>query len=137
MDREWELPLHPTDFRAGSIYEHYALALRWIAEASIPVADLYAPVSPENVQQAYQDLLHARVAPTERATVISVQSLALQAAGALGSVCFGALATARGAAFAFGTAGVALAAAACVVARIKVTDPAPDQIDTPEVSVLA
>ena len=82
-------------------------------------------------------LLHARVAPTERATVISVQSLALQAAGALGSVCFGALATARGAAFAFGTAGVALAAAACVVARIKVTDPAPDQIDTPEVSVLA
>ncbi|GIF66415.1 hypothetical protein Ais01nite_44500 [Asanoa ishikariensis] len=76
-------------------------------------------------------LLHARVASTERATVISVQSLALQAAGAVGSVCFGALATARGAAFAFGAAGVALAAAALVVARIRVTDPAPTPLREP------
>ncbi|MDG4824260.1 MFS transporter [Asanoa sp. WMMD1127] len=70
-------------------------------------------------------LLHSRVAPTERATVISVESLALQAAGALGSVCFGALAAARGPAFAFGVAGAALVAAAVVVARIKDASPAP------------
>ena len=76
-------------------------------------------------------LLHARVAPGERATVISVQSLALQAAGAVGSVCFGALATARGAAFAFGMAGVALAAAAWVVARIRIPDPAPAPVPEP------
>ncbi len=76
-------------------------------------------------------LLHARVAPGERATVISVQSLALQAAGAVGSVCFGALATAGGAAFAFGMAGVALAAAAWVVARIQIPDPAPAPVPEP------
>ncbi|SNT25099.1 Major Facilitator Superfamily protein [Asanoa hainanensis] len=76
-------------------------------------------------------LLHARVAPTERATVISVQSLALQAAGALGSVGSGALATARGPALAFGTAGAALVAAAWVVARIQVTDPAPEPLREP------
>ncbi len=58
---EWELPLHPTEFRAGSIFGHYALALRWIAEGSIPVTNLYTRVSPRDAQQAYQDLLHGRV----------------------------------------------------------------------------
>ncbi|GAA1848575.1 MFS transporter [Asanoa iriomotensis] len=76
-------------------------------------------------------LLHGRVAPAERATVISVQSLALQAAGALGAVTLGALAAARGAAFAFGVAGTVLVAAAWVVSRIRVPDPAPQPVREP------
>ncbi|MEV4620482.1 MFS transporter [Asanoa sp. NPDC049573] len=80
-------------------------------------------------------VLHARVAAGERATVVSVQSLALQAAGALGSVCFGWLATTRGAAFAFGVAGAALAAAAWVMARIQLPDPTSDPAVVPDPAV--
>ncbi|HEV7713176.1 MAG TPA: MFS transporter [Asanoa sp.] len=76
-------------------------------------------------------VLHARVAAGERATVVSVQSLALQAAGALGSVCFGALAATRGAEFAFGVAGGVLVVAAGVVARIRLPEATPQPAPAP------
>jgi len=57
---EWELPIHPTDFRAGSILANIEAALRWLAERRMVVDDLYTLVSPREAPQAYQDLLHTR-----------------------------------------------------------------------------
>lgn len=54
-------------------------------------------------------LLHSQVAATERATVVSVQSLVLQCAGAVGAVALGGLAAATGMAAAFGATAVLLA----------------------------
>ncbi|HZO89774.1 MAG TPA: zinc-binding alcohol dehydrogenase [Chthonomonadaceae bacterium] len=64
---EWELPLHPTDFRTNSIYGNYRAALRWLAEGRIGVEGLYALVPPREAQRAYQDLLHQRA---ERLAVV-------------------------------------------------------------------
>ena len=57
---EWELPGHPTEFRAGSIWENLEAALRWIGENKIPLDGLIATYSPQHCQQAYQDLLHGK-----------------------------------------------------------------------------
>jgi len=57
---EWELPLHPAEFRTGSIYDSLAAALRWLAEGRVLVAGLAQIVSPHDCQAAYQDLLHGR-----------------------------------------------------------------------------
>ena len=54
---EWELPLTPTDFRAGSVWENLAGALRWLAEGSVDVAGLYRLASPQDAQSVYQSLL--------------------------------------------------------------------------------
>lgn len=54
-------------------------------------------------------LLHSQVAATERATVVSVQSLVLQCAGAVGAVALGQLAATTGMAPAFGITAVLLA----------------------------
>jgi threonine dehydrogenase-like Zn-dependent dehydrogenase len=64
---EWELPLHPTDFRTNSIYGNMAAALRWLAEGRVRVEGLFTLVHPRDAQQAYQDLLHQR---TERPAVV-------------------------------------------------------------------
>jgi threonine dehydrogenase-like Zn-dependent dehydrogenase len=58
---EWELPLHPTEFRPGSIYGSLAAALRWLAEGRVPVAGLYERLPPGEAQRAYQDLMHQRL----------------------------------------------------------------------------
>jgi threonine dehydrogenase-like Zn-dependent dehydrogenase len=58
---EWELPLHPTDFRAGSIWGNLAAALRWLGEGKVPLDGLIARYSPGQCQQAYQDLQHGRI----------------------------------------------------------------------------
>src|SRR5204863_6310376 len=34
---EWELPLHPTEFRTGSIHGNLAAALRWLSEGRVSV----------------------------------------------------------------------------------------------------
>jgi len=76
-------------------------------------------------------VLHGRVSPGERATIVSVQSLFLQAAGAVGALAFGWLATAWGPAPGFGAAGLALVAAAVLISRIRLTPriaPAVDRI---------
>lgn len=57
---EWELPLHPTDFRANSFYGNLAAGMTWLHEGRIQVDHLYTKMSPRDCQQAYQDLLHRR-----------------------------------------------------------------------------
>lgn len=57
---EWELPVHPADFRAGSIYENFAGAMRWLGEGRVKVDNLYELVKPADCQRVYQDLLHQR-----------------------------------------------------------------------------
>jgi threonine dehydrogenase-like Zn-dependent dehydrogenase len=58
---EWEVPRHPEEFRTGSILGNIAGAMRWLAEGRIDVGELYEKVSPRDVQQAYQRLLHRQV----------------------------------------------------------------------------
>jgi threonine dehydrogenase-like Zn-dependent dehydrogenase len=58
---EWELPLHPTEFRHGSIYGNVAAALQWLAEGRVEVAGLYERVPPGEAQRAYQNLMHQRL----------------------------------------------------------------------------
>jgi threonine dehydrogenase-like Zn-dependent dehydrogenase len=57
---EWELPLHPADFRPHSIFSGFDTALRWLAEGRIQTDDLITVVSPQDAQRAYQDLFHRR-----------------------------------------------------------------------------
>ncbi len=53
---EWELPLHPADFRTNSIYGNLEAALKWLAEGKIRVNNLYSKISPDEAQLAYQSL---------------------------------------------------------------------------------
>jgi MFS family permease len=69
-------------------------------------------------------LLHSQVTAAERATVVSVQSLLLQSAGALGAVALGYLAVVTSPLVAFLLAAIALAVPA---ARMVVPDPVPSQ----------
>lgn len=55
---EWEVPLHPEDFRSGSLYGNLAAGLRWLREGRLRVEGLYQLRSPADCQQAYQGLLH-------------------------------------------------------------------------------
>lgn len=64
---EWELPLHPTEFRHGSITGSLTAALRWLAEGRVQVEGLYEPVAPGEAQRTYQDLMHQRM---ERLAVV-------------------------------------------------------------------
>jgi threonine dehydrogenase-like Zn-dependent dehydrogenase len=57
---EWELPLHPEEFRKNSLYGNFEGALRWLAEGRVRVKDLYTKVPPREAQTAYQDLVHKR-----------------------------------------------------------------------------
>jgi threonine dehydrogenase-like Zn-dependent dehydrogenase len=55
---EWELPLHPTDFRETSTFETYAGALKWLSEGRVSMGGQYSIASPRQCQQVYQDLMH-------------------------------------------------------------------------------
>jgi threonine dehydrogenase-like Zn-dependent dehydrogenase len=55
---EWELPLHATDFRNGSIYGNLATALQWLAQGRINVEGLSTVMPAMRAQDAYQALLH-------------------------------------------------------------------------------
>jgi hypothetical protein len=68
------------------------------------------------------EMLHGRVRSTERATVLSVQSLVLQVSGAVGALLAGALTARQGAWLGFGIAAVALAAAAHLLLRLPAGD---------------
>lgn len=57
---EWELPIHPTDFKVGSIMGDIAGALDWLARGRIKVDGLYELMKPADCQTAYQNLLHQR-----------------------------------------------------------------------------
>lgn len=54
---EWELPLHPTEFRSGSIWGNLRSALQFLHQ-QISVAGLFSLYSPTQCQEAYQALLH-------------------------------------------------------------------------------
>ncbi len=64
---EWELPLHPTEFRPGSIYANLATALQWLAVGRIRVDGMGDRLPPSECQAAYQGLLHQR---SERLAVV-------------------------------------------------------------------
>lgn len=64
---EWELPLHPTDFRTNSVYGSFAGALQWLAEGQVQVEPLASKIAPREAQQAYQNLLHKQ---SERLTYL-------------------------------------------------------------------
>jgi len=57
---EWELPLHPAEFRTGAITGNLRAALEWLADGRVPVDGVYETASPRDAQTVYQDLLHAR-----------------------------------------------------------------------------
>jgi hypothetical protein len=65
------------------------------------------------------ELLHGEVTSERRATMLSVQSLALQAAGAAGSVVAGVLTVRFGAAAGLGLAAAALVVAVAVVVSLR------------------
>jgi threonine dehydrogenase-like Zn-dependent dehydrogenase len=56
---EWEVPLHPTEFRGNSsIMENYAAAMDWIASGKIKVDNIAALYSPSDAQRVYSGLLN-------------------------------------------------------------------------------
>lgn len=64
---EWELPLHSEPFRSGSIFDNLSGALRWLKEGRVCVEGIYSRYSPNDAQQAYQDLLNKK---TDRLAVV-------------------------------------------------------------------
>jgi threonine dehydrogenase-like Zn-dependent dehydrogenase len=57
---EWELALHPTDFRANSIFGNLAGALEWLQQGKVQVEGLYQLAKPDQAQEVFQNLLHRR-----------------------------------------------------------------------------
>lgn len=55
---EWEVPLHPEDYRVGSLYGDMAAAMQWLLQGRVRVEGLYALLTPRECQKAYQGLLH-------------------------------------------------------------------------------
>lgn len=53
---EWEIPLHPTPFRPGSLYGNMAAAMRWLAEGRLSVEGLAEVVSPTECGRVFQRL---------------------------------------------------------------------------------
>ena len=64
---EWELPMHPTDFRPQSMFENMEMALHWLTEDRICLDGTYTVFSPAECQQAYQSLAYN---PTDALTVL-------------------------------------------------------------------
>lgn len=57
---EWELPIHPTPFRTGSILANFAAALDLLAAGRVRVDGLYDLLDPADAQAIYQDLAQRR-----------------------------------------------------------------------------
>jgi len=64
---EWELPMQPTEFREGSVFQNLASAMEWIDKRRVDLANLYAIRLPSDAQAVYQDLLNRRA---ERLSVV-------------------------------------------------------------------
>jgi threonine dehydrogenase-like Zn-dependent dehydrogenase len=64
---EWEIPLHPSDFRTNSIHGNLQAAVDWLASGRVVVDWLYQTISPAEAQAAYQSLMHGSV---ERLAVV-------------------------------------------------------------------
>jgi predicted MFS family arabinose efflux permease len=79
------------------------------------------------------EVLHGQVRSTERATVLSVQSLVLQLSGAAGALLAGALTAQLGAWLGFGVAAIALAAAGLLLLRMPVGNSARPRTPCPAV----
>ena len=59
---EWEVPMHPGDFKGNSHMENYAAAMEWIAAGKIQVDDLATCYSPRQAQEVYSGLLDQSLA---------------------------------------------------------------------------
>ncbi len=57
---EWELALHPAEFRTNSIFGNMAGALEWLRQGRVRVDGLYQQGAPAQAQEVFQDLLHRR-----------------------------------------------------------------------------
>ncbi|MCC7262282.1 MAG: zinc-binding alcohol dehydrogenase [Candidatus Latescibacteria bacterium] len=57
---EWELAMHPTEFRPNSIYGNIAGALDWLQQGRVRVDGIYQMAAPAQAQEVFQDLLHRR-----------------------------------------------------------------------------
>lgn len=55
---EWELPMVNTDFRVNSIFGNLTTALEWLNAGKISVDVLGSKISPNEAQQAYQNLVN-------------------------------------------------------------------------------
>ena len=51
---EWELPMHDSDFRHGSVWGNLAAAVAWLAEGRVNVEGLYDVRSPNDAQAVYE-----------------------------------------------------------------------------------
>lgn len=58
---EWELAMHPAEFRPNSIFGNLAGALDWLQQGRVRVDGLYQLESPARAQAVFQELLHRRV----------------------------------------------------------------------------
>ncbi len=57
---EWELSMHPAEFRHNSIFGNIAGALDWLRQGRVRVEGLYQTASPAQAQEVFQDLLNRR-----------------------------------------------------------------------------
>lgn len=53
---EWELPIHPTEFRPGNLMDNFAGALRWLAQGKIKVDGLSLHAHPSDCAAIYRSL---------------------------------------------------------------------------------
>ena len=74
------------------------------------------------------ELLHGRVASAERATMVSVESLALQAGGVVANLGLGVLAVATSPALGFGVVGAALIGSALLLISVPSDRPIPERL---------
>ncbi|MFI7542011.1 MFS transporter [Actinoplanes sp. NPDC049599] len=95
--------------------------------AGIAYCLLFAGLGAAFPAQAH--LLHERVAPGERATVLSVQSLLMQGVGAAGIPLIGWSATRNGIEVGYAVAAVVLLASAGIFLRLRTAHPGPDRAD--------
>lgn len=51
---EWEVPIHPQEFRANSILGNIAAAMDWIADGRIDVSGLFETASPNRATEIYR-----------------------------------------------------------------------------------
>ena len=56
---EWEVSIHPADFRTGSIMDNLTGAIQWIEEDKIRLDGIYAKHRPSEAQAVYQNLMRA------------------------------------------------------------------------------
>lgn len=57
---EWQLPMTTSDFRHGSVFSNFRLALDWLAGNKVTVDGLSETISPDDAQRAFESLADRR-----------------------------------------------------------------------------